>query len=149
MSVLKHARHLTRRFFGSLSRRAPTSVDTAWVLGQLLAGEAALWQQMSTQDRRHSIEVARRFAALVAEPTRAEMAGALLHDVGKTQSGLGTLGRVAATVIGPRTKRFRRYHEHEALGSEMLRAAEADPATRAVIEGSGRAAQALRAADAI
>ena len=149
MSALQHIGHLARRFFGSLSHRVPAMADTTWALGQLLPSEAALWQQMSAQDRRHSIAVARRFAALVAEPTRAEMAGALLHDVGKTQSGLGTFGRVAATVIGPRTRRFRQYHAHEALGVEMLRAAQADPATLAVIEGSGRAAQALRAADAI
>ena len=149
MSALKHAGHLARRFFGSLSRRAPSAVDTAWALGNLLPGEAALWQRMSTQDRRHSIAVARRFAALVAQPTRAEMAGALLHDVGKTASGLGTFGRVAATLIGPRTQRLRRYHAHEVLGIEMLRAAQSDSDTLAVLEGSGRAAQALRSADAI
>ena len=149
MSAFNHAGHLRRRFVGSLSRRAPSVVDSAWALGHLLAGEAVLWQQMLAQDRRHSIAVARRFAGLVAQPTRAEMAGALLHDVGKTQSGLGTLGRVAATVIGQRTSRFRRYHEHEALGIEMLRAAQSDSDTLAVIEGSGRAAQALRAADSI
>ena len=149
MSTFKHAGHLARRFVGSLSRRAPSDADTAWVLGHLLPGEAVLWQQMSAQDRRHSIAVARRFAALVTQPKRAEMAGALLHDVGKTQSGLGTLGRVVATMVGPRTSSFRRYHEHEALGVEMLRAAQSDSDTLAVIEGSGRAAQALRAADAI
>ena len=149
MSAFKHAGHLARRFVGSLSRRAPWAVDTAWALGQLLPSEAALWQRMSAQDRRHSIAVARRFAALVAQPTRAEMAGALLHDVGKSASGLGTFGRVVATVVGPRTSRFRRYHEHEALGIDMLRAAQSDSDTLAVIEGSGRAAKALRAADAI
>ena len=38
---------------------------------------------------------------------RDEMAAALLHDVGKVECGLGTFGRVAATVVGPRTQRFR------------------------------------------
>ena len=52
-------------------------------------------------------------------PRRAEMAGALLHDVGKVQSGLGTWGRVAATVVGPRTRRFRQYHDHEQIGASM------------------------------
>ncbi len=77
------------------------------------------------------------------------MAGALLHDVGKGQSDLGTFGRVAATVIGPRTKRFRLYHDHEALGIELLRDAGSDPATLALLDGTGRAAGALRDSDAI
>ena len=149
MSALQHVGHLARRFFGSLSHRVPAMADSTWALGQLLPSEAALWQQMSAQDRRHSIEVARRFAALVAEPTRAEMAGALLHDVGKTQSGLGTLGRVAATVFGSSTPRLRRYHAHESLGVEMLRAAQSDSDTLAVIAGTGRASPDLRAADAV
>ncbi len=149
MNRVQRLGHLSRRFFGSLSRRAPLVADAAWALGYLLPGEAALWQQMTVQDRRHSIVVARRFLELVVGSTRAEMAGALLHDVGKTQSGLGTLGRVVATAIGPRSRRFRRYHDHEALGIEMLRRAGADAATLALIEGSGPAAQALRDADAI
>ena len=149
MIAVRHAGHLAHRFVGSLSRRAPSGADSAWALSHLLPSEAALWQQMAAQDRRHSIAVGRRFAALVAQPTRAEMAGALLHDVGKTQSGLGTLGRVAATVFGPRTRRFRQYHAHESLGVEMLRAAQSDSDTLAVIAGTGRASQELRAADAI
>lgn len=141
--------HLTRRFFGSLSRRAPAASDVAWVLTQLLPAEAALWQAMPAQDRRHSVVVARRFAVLVADASRSEIAGALLHDVGKTQSGLGTLGRVAATVVGPRTKRFASYHDHEALGVEMLRSVGSEPDTLALVDGTGRGADKLRAADAI
>jgi putative nucleotidyltransferase with HDIG domain len=141
--------HLARRFFGSLSRRPPASADVAWVLTQLLQEEAVLWQSMPAQDRRHSIVVARRFAALVADASRAELAGALLHDVGKTQSGLGTIGRVAATVVGPRTTRFAAYHDHEALGVVMLRGAGSEPETLALVIGAGRSANALREADAI
>ncbi|MEQ1872265.1 MAG: HD domain-containing protein [Ilumatobacteraceae bacterium] len=141
--------HLARRFFGSLSRRPPAAGDVAWVLTQLLPAELALWQSMPAQDRRHSIVVARRFAGLVADASRAEVAGALLHDVGKTQSGLGTIGRVAATVVGPRTKRFASYHDHEPLGVGMLRNAGSELDTLALIEGTGRSANALRDADAI
>lgn len=141
--------HLARRFLGSLSRRPPAPNDVAWVLEHLLPGEAALWKAMPVQDRRHSIVVTRRFTALVVGATRAQMAGALLHDVGKTQSGLGTIARVAATVVGPRTARFRRYHDHEVIGIELLRAAGSEPETLALIDGSGPAASALRAADAI
>ena len=75
------------------------------------------------------------------------MAGALLHDVGKVQSGLGTWGRVAATVVGPRTRRFRQYHDHEQIGANMAAQAGSDPATVALIRGDGPAAADLRAAD--
>ncbi len=163
MRPFTHLAHLSRRFFGSLSRRSPAAADVAWALGHLLQGEAVLWQQMPVQDRRHSIVVARRFAALVGANVvqdnvvqdnvvggnRAEMAGALLHDVGKGQSELGTLARVVATAIGPRTKRFRHYHDHEALGVEMLRQAGSEHDTLALIAGTGRFSPVLRAADSV
>lgn len=149
MNLPAHLGHLSRRFFSSLSRRPPERTDVAWALAKLLPGEATLWQQMPVQDRRHSIVVARRLTTLVEQPTRAELAGALLHDVGKLQSGLGTVSRVVATVVGSRTKRFRRYHDHEELGLEMLRRAGSDAGTLAVIDGSGRAARALRDADTV
>ena len=115
--------HLAARFFTSLSSAPPAPEDDAWAESQLLDGEVALWRQMSNQDRRHSIAVARRFIAARPEATRAEIAGALLHDVGKIECGLGTWGRVVATLVGPRTERFRIYHDHEQIGSELAAAA--------------------------
>ena len=61
--------------------------------------------------------------------------------------GLGTFARVAATVAGPRTARFRTYHDHEAIGARLAEAAGSDPVTVALIEGVGPAALDLRAAD--
>ena len=139
--------HLVRRFVGSLSRRSPYPADEAWAGGQLRAGEQALWERMGGADRRHSIIVARRFVARRPNATRAEVAGALLHDCGKVESGLGTFGRVLATVVGPRTDRFRAYHDHEAIGAALTAAAGADPVTTALIEGRGPAAADLLAAD--
>ena len=55
------------------------------------------------------------------------MAGALLHDVGKFEADLGTFARVAATIVGPRGRRFRMYHDHEAIGARLAEAAGADP----------------------
>ena len=56
---------------------------------------------MSRADRRHAAGVARRVeVALGDEATRPVLAAALLHDVGKTESGLGTYGRVIATISG-------------------------------------------------
>ena len=106
----------------SLSPAAPDPDDVTWAGGFLAVGERALWERMSAPDRRHAIAVARRFVARRPDATREEVAGALLHDVGKVEAGLGTFGRVAATIVGPRTARFRRYHDHEALGSQLAAA---------------------------
>jgi hypothetical protein len=139
--------HLARRFAGSLSRRPPSEHEAVWAHDWLLDGEIALWDAMPVADRRHSLEVGRRFHQRRPAATRAEMAGALLHDAGKRASGLGTLRRVMATVVGPRTERFRRYHDHEAIGAEMAAAAGSDPVTVALIRGEGPAAHDLRSAD--
>ena len=87
-----------------------------------------------------------------ATPTawlRDETAGALLHDVGKLDSDLGTLARVLATIVGPRTDRFRRYHDHEKIGADLLVAAGSSPLTVELVLGRGRAAPALAEADNI
>ena len=141
------ARHLARRFATSLSRRAPSPGDVEWARSWLADQEADLWCAMLTTDRRHSIDVARRFFERRPAATRAEMAGALLHDVGKTASGLGTFGRVLATLVGPRTKRLREYHDHEAIGAEMASAVGSDEATVNLVRGEGAAAADLQLAD--
>lgn len=147
MKPLRGVLHLARRFFTSLSRREPADSDTEWALAQLLPGEAAMWQRLSVQDRRHAILVARRFVALAPDASREFVAGALLHDVGKQASGLGTLSRVVATVVGARGARFRRYHDHEALGASMAAEAGSAAATVALIRGEGPMASLLAAAD--
>lgn len=143
------AGHLARRFATSLSRCPPTADDEAWIATHLAAGESALWASMPVADRRHSTEVARRLVAARPGATRDEVAAALLHDVGKVRSGLGTFGRVLATVVGPRTRRFRQYHEHEAIGAELAADAGSSPLTVALVGGAGPAdaAAALQAAD--
>ena len=149
MTRLGHGAHLVRRFAGSLSRREPDLADTAWVDSQLLAGESRLWHRLAAADRRHSIAVARRFEALGGPWTREEIAGALLHDVGKLDAGLGTMARTAATIVGPRTTRFRRYHDHEQIGADLLAAAGSPTVTVELVLGRGRAASALLEADNI
>jgi putative nucleotidyltransferase with HDIG domain len=146
---MTNAGHLARRFMTSLSRREPTIADTTWVDSQLLDGEMALWRRMSAADRRHAIQVARRFESMGQEWSRDELAGALLHDIGKLDSGLGTFSRVAATIVGPRTARSRRYHDHEQIGADMLVAAGSSDVTMDLVRGRGRAAAALHAADQI
>ncbi len=139
--------HLVARFFTSLSPAPPSIADEVWADEHLLPGERRLWIRMDNRDRRHSAKVARRFVAARPSATRAEIAGALLHDVGKIDCGLGPFGRVAATVVGPRGRRFHDYHEHEALGATMVAQAGSEPATVELVSECGPAFRALRASD--
>ncbi len=135
--------HLARRFFGSLSPRPLDPADDAWVRQVLGAGEAALWDRMPLADRKHAAGVAREVAGVLDDATPAVLAAALLHDVGKVDSGLGTFGRVGATIVAMVVGRSRAsswtgeglrgrvgsYLRHDRIGAEMLEAAGADPLT--------------------
>ena len=131
---------------GARRRRGRRGVGRA--SGSVAGRGASCGRAMAPPDRRHSIEVARRFVDRRPGATRAEMAGALLHDVGKVEAGLGTFGRVAGH--GRRAAHGAAsalYHDHEAIGARLAAAAGADPVTVALIEGRGPAAADLRAAD--
>ncbi|MDQ3176448.1 MAG: HDIG domain-containing protein [Actinomycetota bacterium] len=148
-SPLRNASHLARRFFGSLSRRPPDAGDQAWVDEHLDAAQLALWARLGGADQRHSILVARRFVAIRPGATTPEIAGALLHDIGKLESSLGVAGRIVATVVGPRGRRLRTYHDHEEVGAAMLRDAGSDEVTVELVAGRGDAAPALATADEV
>ena len=139
--------HLAARFATSLPPTPPSVDEEVWVDGHLLEGERQLWVRLSNQDRRHSAAVARRFVECRPDATRAEIAGAILHDVGKLECDLGTFGRVVATLVGPRTVAFRAYHDHEAIGAAMAREVGSDPATVDLIAQQGPAFEALNASD--
>jgi hypothetical protein len=126
------AAHLIKRFALSLWPGGPRLEGEAWAAAVLSEAELALWRRMSGPDRRHALGVARRVeAALGPEAATAPvLAAALLHDVGKVEAGLGTLGRVAATVAGERAgERARRYRRHPELGAALLELAGAHPLT--------------------
>ena len=105
---------------------------------------------MDGRDQRHSLMVLARFDAIIHGAPRAWRAAALLHDVGKTASGLGWVMRVCATLLGRRVARFGPYHDHERIGIEMLTGI-SDPETIAVLseQGDPAAVAALRSADDI
>lgn len=145
--VVTGPRHLVIRFFRSLSSAPPSVNGELWADDHLLPNERLLWTQMSNQDRRHSIAVARRFVESRPDATRAEVAGALLHDVGKIECRLGTVARVVATLVGPRTTRFRSYHDHEAIGARLVAEAGSDLATADLVAERGPAYAQLKAAD--
>lgn len=139
--------HLGRRFLGSWSRRPPSGDDWLFVSAVLDRRLADLWRALPLSDQRHALEVTRRFAVRRPGATRDELAGALLHDIGKLGADLGTLGRVVATLVGPRTQRFAAYHAHERIGADMVARAGGSAATVELIAGHGPAAADLRAAD--
>jgi hypothetical protein len=115
------------------------------VAARLLPAELALWRRMSGPDRRHAVAVAERVErALGHEATRPVLAAALLHDVGKIESGLGTYGRVVATLsakvagaeMAPTWQKQRGYArkvglylQHDQIGGDLLELAGSDPIT--------------------
>ncbi len=140
--------HLVRRFFGSLNCRDLGHVQNAWVENVLSTVEYELWLSQSSTDRYHTFFAARRVelelandTTLADDDTRWVIAAALLHDIGKLDSNLGTLGRVAATLVGlvmPATalgnwcqkrglrKRISSYLNHAEIGAELLQNAQSD-----------------------
>jgi len=130
--------HLVRRFFQSLSPRYPESSETDSLRSLMTDSEFALWASMAAADQRHSLKVVERFRLQLNDASTAEIVGVALHDVGKVRSGLGTFGRVVATVIGPRTRRFATYHDHERIGLEMLRECGSTREVLAVLEANAR-----------
>ena len=143
--------HLAKRFFTSLARRDVSGAELTTVRSKLSAHEYELWLQFAIVDRRHSVLVAARFTALRPEASDNEIAGVLLHDIGKISSNLSTLQRVVATIVGPRTKRFALYHQHEEIGADMLRRAGSHSEVIAMVNQtcSADAADAFRGADNI
>ena len=121
-----------RRFLGMLVPGGPSLEGEAFAVAVLSEAELALWRRMSGADRRHAVGVAKRVeAAMGAEATAPVLAAALLHDVGKVESGLGVFGRVAATLATERlrTPRMAAYRRHAELGAGLLELAGSDPVT--------------------
>lgn len=139
------ATHLVGRFFGSLWPFAPKQVDDDWAVNHLLDTEVELWRRMPRADQRHAIGVARRTVGLLDNDIeRPVVAAALLHDVGKIDSGLGTYLRVMATLsakIAGRetaelwvkstglTRRIGLYLVHPTIGADLLGMAGSDAFT--------------------
>jgi hypothetical protein len=96
-----------------------------------------VWETLGRADRAESVAVGRRVARAVGpDVDDAILAAALLHDVGKTDAGLGTFRRVGATVIAGvashgRARHFSgrigRYVRHDEIGQAKLAAAGARP----------------------
>jgi hypothetical protein len=81
-------------------------------------------------DQRHGLDAMQAVRRVVSDRRDLERT-ALLHDVGKRHSGLGVVGRVAATLVAklrlPATGRFRLYLDHGPIAAGELQVAGAEP----------------------
>lgn len=141
--------HRARRFVRSLVSSAPSAEDHGWAMRFLSPAEARVFDRMPPVDRSHSIGVARAIAAHLdrvgldeADPdARWILAAALTHDVGKAVAGLGTYGRVVATLSGAlggqdmaaiwadrsgMTRKVGLYLQYPRLGADLLAVAGSD-----------------------
>jgi len=137
--------HLAKRFFASLWPLGPSPEKQQWVRSVLTEEELKLWRRMSRADRRHAVGVARNVERQLGhEATKPVLAAALLHDVGKVSAGLGTYGRVVATLAGAAagrsmadawtegkgfTRKVGLYLRHPVIGGDMLALAGSDSLT--------------------
>jgi HD domain len=134
---------LFRRAVAAARSAADAPEDRVFARAVLTPAELELWSRQSALDRAHSVRVARRVERRLAETVHGSdsrwTAAALLHDVGKTDSGLAPLERAVATlasrvVDSGRARRwasrgagFRRrigsYLLHGEIGARMIRSA--------------------------
>ncbi|MFZ4518786.1 MAG: HD domain-containing protein [Microthrixaceae bacterium] len=142
--------HRARRFARSLLPAGTTAEDEAWAAARLSPAEAKAFAAMTANDRLHSLGVARGVVAHLDrlgmadgdEEARWIVTAALTHDVGKAVAGLGTYGRVVATLSGwvgghdmaehwAETRGFTRrvglYLQYERLGADLLAVGGSDP----------------------
>jgi putative nucleotidyltransferase with HDIG domain len=125
--------HLAVRFAGSVRARPLDRADLAFVRHHLRPGELACWERLGPADRAESLATARAtLGALGPDPDPAWVAAALLHDVGKAETRLGSLGRAWATLAAGLAGHGRarawpnavgRYVNHDELGAQRLRQA--------------------------
>jgi putative nucleotidyltransferase with HDIG domain len=99
--------------------------------------EMHLWTKSAREDQQHSLFVLKRLLNIMPDAGKAAQAAALLHDIGKIESDLGTFLRVVATLVGPRTKRFAKYYQHEQIGLKMLEEAGSSSEIIALVSGNG------------
>jgi len=115
--------HLARRFFGSLRARWPLPESQLFVANLLSPEEGEVFWAQPVPDLAHALRTAH--AVLEISPGRSDLArAALLHDVGKRHSGIGTMRRSIATCLSslrlPARGRMARYLDHASIGADEL-----------------------------
>ena len=137
MQLFQDFFHLTKRFWFSLKPQKLSEESLDWVRSHLSENEFEHWEKLSMADKRHSFQVARRASSEIGEEGKEFMAAALLHDIGKLESGFTTFGRVFATLVclffplgkmekwAQKNRGLRRrlidYAKHPELGAKLLK----------------------------
>ncbi len=141
-----------KQFFGALTARVDERDEQA-LTSVLTPSQRALFRQMPTHDRRHSLNVCQSLRrAGYTEHTakgRALLAAALLHDVGKSQGRIWLWQRVAIVLLTrwapsllgwlgrgrPRGWRggFVVHRQHAAVGARLAEQAGCSPLTVTLI----------------
>jgi len=119
------ALHLVRRFFGFLTATPLSPTEQAEIHATLPPSLTRLFFSQRPEDQRHALDV---YSRVGNDPALVE--AALLHDVGKTDSDLGVIGRSLATIWSttslPIWGRWRAYSDHGRVGADVLEAHGAD-----------------------
>ncbi len=120
--------HLIKRFFGFLVAEPLDPHEQRFVAQALDPMLLRLFASQRVADQRHAYLVASRVAA---RPHLVE--AALLHDIGKTTTRLGAIGRSLATLWAftslPIWGDWLRYVDHGRIGADVLERAGADNLT--------------------
>lgn len=111
--------HLIRRFFGFLRAEPLTPTEQRHVSELLADRLARAFFAQRIEDQRHAYDVQQKVAD---HPELTE--AALLHDIGKIESGLGAIGRSLATMFHslglPMLRSWKTYVDHGRIGAERL-----------------------------
>ena len=101
--------HLVARFREMGEPVTTEESDAAFAAAILRPDELALWMRMDPRDRRHAVAVTKRFVGACPGAVREEVAGALMHDIGKSQVSMGRVARSVATIVAltPTMRRYR------------------------------------------
>ena len=128
--------HLVKRFVSALDQREISQHEIKSVRDALSSREFELWSTMPLIDKKHSVVVMQRFLKVMPDAESLAVRASLLHDVGKIKSNLSVVTRVVATVVGSRGARFSLYHDHEAIGAQMLREIGSEEMTCRLVSGA-------------
>jgi len=120
---MRRLAHLARRFLGSLRARRPLPADQSLVAELLSSAEGEVFWSQPVPDLVHALRSAH--IVLNASPGNSRLArAALLHDIGKRHSGIGTVQRSIATGLSmlkiPTRGRMLRYLDHAEIGADEL-----------------------------
>ena len=130
--------HLVKRFFYSLRKFDKSDEGQLTLFALLNEKEKQLFIHQSKADQKHSLRSVMRLVEIEGPDAHPDLVvAAALHDVGKTQSQLGVLGRVVATCVsaicglgrvhnwghkarGTMLHRISVYVTHPEIGARML-----------------------------